>query len=538
MVKRYLRGLFLMLLFSSSLGTPLSGQTGVLRYVTGGLSPGPPASVDDQLYLVSEDRYLYAFDYAGFRLWRRDIERRPIGPAVLGPDGTIYVARDARGVSAYNRRGVHLWDAEIPDITFPPTVTPRGLLIVARYDGWISVLSPSGRLLNSFRGPGPLGAEPLLSTYGYLALLGTDGGLTVVDGAGNRLWRSSFSRMPSTVAVAEEGGLALGFNDGRVLFFDGEGEVSGEWMAPAGIRDVRIGGQTAALTLANGVLWILDRATGLSREVRAPGASLSGVAVGEDWIASVSREGRFFLFSREGDLLREYQLPEQAGLGDPVLIAGGGVAAVGANWVVYLFPTEANGCAAPWGCLRGGPELPGRSNDPSSQDLVLPSAGGGSLERIYFEELLSSDDPGERRSGLDAVSKRLEEGRLGSIRVYLVPLLRRLALEAPGPGRSAEERRRAIALLGQIGTYEARGALTDLVAGVDLDTTRNSCRSPGRAWERPFRKGCPGSPPDPSTGPESPACRGRGRGRRPPRRVRRHGLLAGDRRHRHGNLGG
>jgi outer membrane protein assembly factor BamB len=469
MTRRHLRDTFLTLLFFSAAGMPLFGQTDVLRYVTGGLSPGPPASVDDELYVVSEDRYLYAFDYEGLRLWRADLRRRPIGPAVLGPDGTIYVARDNRGISAYNRRGDRLWDVEIPDITFPPTVSPRGLLVVSRNDGWISVLSPSGRLLNSFRGPGTLGAEPLLSTNGYLVLLGARGVLTVVDGAGNRLWGTSFSRVPSAVAVVEEGGLALGFDDGRLLFLDADGQVSGEWRAPAGIRDLRIGGTTVAVTLTNGVLWVLDRDNGRVWEAGPPGAFLSGVVIGERRIAAVSRGGRLFFYSPLGYLLREYQLPEKPGLGDPTILVGGGVAAVGSNWVVYLFPTDEAGCAAPWGCFRGGPGLPGRSNDPGSRDLVLPSAVGGSLERIYFERLLSSDDPEERRTGLDAVASRLEEGRLGSIRVYIVPLLRSLALEARGPGRSAGERRRAIGILAQIGTYEATGALSDLVAGVEVD---------------------------------------------------------------------
>lgn len=458
-----------MLLFFSCLRLPLFGQPDLLRYVTGGLSPGPPASVDDQLYVVSEDRFLYAFDYAGVRLWRRDLERRPVGPAVLGPDGTIYVAREDRGISAYNRRGLRLWDADLPDVSFPPTVTPRGLLVVAQAGGRISILSPSGRLLNSFRVPWDLGAQPLLSTGGYLVLPGADGGLTLVDGSGNRLWQTSFPRVPSAVALLEKGGLAVGFDDGRMLFLDGDGGVSGEWRAPAGIRDLRIGGTTVALILTNGALWVLDRESGRVWDARPSGELLSGVAVGEGWIASVSQGGRVFFFSPLGDLLREYRLPEEARLADPTILAGGGVAAVGSNWVVYLFRTEESGCATPWGCLRGGPELPGRSNDPSSRDLVLSFEGGGSLERIYFERLLSSDNPEDRQTGLEAVASRLEEGRLGSIRVYIVPLLRSLVLEARGPGRSTEERRRAIGLLGQIGTYEATGALSDLATGVEAD---------------------------------------------------------------------
>ncbi len=469
MAKRHLRYAFLTLLFFSAAGVPLFGQTGVLRYVTGGLSPGPPASVDDELYVVSEDRYLYAFDYDGLRLWRADLRRRPIGPAVLGPDGTIYVARDNRGISAYNRRGDPLWDAAIRDITSPPTVTPRGLLVVSRNGGRISVLSPSGRLLNSFRGPGTFGAEPLLSSDGYLVLRGSGGDLSIVDGAGNLVRQTSFSRAPSAVAVIEEGGLALGFDDGRLLFLDADGQLSGEWRAPAGIRDLRIGGTTVAVILTDGVLWVLDREDGRVWQAKPPDAFLSGVAVGEQLIAAVSQGGHLFYYSPVGDLLREYQLPEKPGLGDPTILAGGGVAAVGSNWVVYLFSTDEESCAAPWGCYRGGPELPGRSNDPGARDLFLPSGVEGSLERIYFERLLLSDDPEERRTGLDAVASRLEEGRLGSIRVYIVPLLRSLALETRGLGRSAEERRRAIGILGRIGTYEATGALSDLVTGVEVD---------------------------------------------------------------------
>lgn len=488
MVKRYLPAAFLSLVYVFVLSVPLPAQSDVVRFVTGGLSPGPPASVADQLYFVSEDRYLYAFDYAGLRLWRRDLERRPLGPAVLGPDGTVYVPRDDRGLSAYNRRGLHLWDLEIPDIAFPPTVTPRGLLVVPRLEGWISVFSPSGRLLNSFRGPESLEAPPVLSTNGYLVLLGAGGSLSLVDGAGNRLWRAPLSRVPSAVAVIEGGGLALGFDDGRLLFFDAAGSISGEWAAPAGIRDLRIGGATVALTLADGVLWVLDRVKGTVWESRPPGEFISGVAVGERRIASVSRGGHVFLFSPDGDLLREYRLTEKAELDDPTILAGGGVAAVGSNWVVYLFLTEEDSCAAPWGCLRGAADLPARSAAPNARDLVLPSGGGSSLERIYFEKLFSSENPEERRAGLDAVTSRLEEGRLGSIRVYIVPLLRRLALEARGPGRSTEERRRAIGLLGQIGTYEATGALSDLVTGVEIDLLQNVAEALGGLGSDPTER--------------------------------------------------
>ncbi len=468
MVKRHLPVATVILATAILLGAPAYAFPDVLRYVTGGLSPGPPASTEERLYLVSEDRYLYAFDYEGERLWRQDLRRRPLGPGVLGPDGTIYVSRDGRGVSAYNRRGIRLWDADIPDVAFPPTVTPRGLLVVPRAEGWISVYSPSGRLLNSFRGPGTLATEPLLLSNGYLLLLGADGVVSAVDGAGNRLWQTSLPAVPGGVAAGEEGAVVLGLDDGRVLHLDPEGRVFAGWRATAGVRQLRVGGATIAATLDTGRLWVLNREDGRLWEAQPPGEFLSGVAIGEDWIVSVSHSGNLYLFSPDGALIGEYRLPEKAELTDPTILAGGGVAAIGSNWVVYLFSALGGGCLEPWGCIRGGESLAGRSVEEGARDLVLPpGSGGGSLERIYFEKLLSSPSSEERSTGLDEVSRRLEEGRLGSARVYVVPLLRRIALQRRAPGLSPEDQRRAIRLLGQIGTYEASGALSDLASGAE-----------------------------------------------------------------------
>ena len=471
MVKRHLSVATFVLVFSAFfLGAAAELYPDVLRYVTGGLSPGPPASTEELLYLVSEDRYLYAFAYNGERLWRRDLRRRPLGPAILGPDGTIYVSRDGRGVSAYNRRGIRLWDADISDVTLPPTVTPRGLLVVPRVEGTISVYSPSGRLLNSFRGPGTLVAEPVLLSNGYLLLLGEDGVVSAVDGAGNRLWQLSLRRVPVSVAAGEGGSVVLGLDDGRILILGPEGRVAAEWQATAGVRQVRSGGTTIAATLADGRLWVLDREDDRVWVAGPPGEFLTGVTLTEDWIASVSQGGKLYLFSPEGALIREYRLPEKAELSEPTVLAGGGVAAVGSNWVVYLFSAPEGGCRAPWGCYRGGQSLAGRSASEDARDLVLPrGTGGGSLERIYFERLLSSADPEERGKGLDEVRRRLEEGRLGSLRVYVVPLLRGIALRRRAPGLSPEDQRQAVRLLGQIGTYEASGALSDLAAGAGPD---------------------------------------------------------------------
>ena len=462
----WLRSWMLFLLLAVAVSHP--GYPEVLRLVTGGLSPGPPASDGDRLYLLSEDRYIYAFTYAGVRLWRSDTRRLPRGPAVVGPDGTIYVPRDSRGISAYNRRGARLWDLDIPDVGGSPTVSPRGLLVVPHLEGRISVFSPSGRLLNSFVGPGPLLAAPILTGSGYLALLDAEGRLTAVDGAGNRLWERRFSGTPTAVAAGRSGGVVLGLSNGSVIMIDDAGETRRRVRAPGALRNLRVGPSLVAGLLADGRIWVWNEEADRSWVAAPPGERTTGIALSQEVVAGVTHRGGLYLFSTGGALLRQSHLPESAPLSDPVFLPGGGVAAVGENWVVYLFSTDGTECAPPWGCLRGGSLLAGRSGGEGGADLLLPAPrGDGSLEQIYFQELLTSREPEERRRGLETAGDRLEAGRLGASRRYLIPLIAGVAGDQRRPGNSPEERLEAINLLAAIGTYEATAALAGLARRIE-----------------------------------------------------------------------
>lgn len=462
----WLRSFLILLILST--GLPQVGFSDVTRFVTGGLSPGPPASGGNRIYILSEDRYLYAFALSGVRLWRRDIGRLPRGPAVVGPDGTVYVTRDARGISAYNRRGTRLWDVDIPDIGGSPTVSPRGLLVVPHREGRISVFSPSGRLLNSFEGPGPLLAPPILTGGGYLALLDAQGRLTAMDGAGNRLWERRFSSPGTTAAAGSSGSVVLALSDGRVLEIDATGERRDGVRAPGALRQLRVGGSLLAGVLADGRIWVRNREIDRSWVAAPPEERITGIALSPEVVAAVTQRGGLYLFSQEGALLRQSHLPESAPLSDPVLLPEGGVAAVGANWVVYLFPTENAECAEPWGCPRGGSVLAGRRGGEGGSDLLLPEPrGDGNLERIYFEELLTSPDADERRRGLAAAGERLSDGRLGASRRFLIPLIAEVAGNPRRPGITSEERMEAISLLSAIGTYEAAGALAGLAGRIE-----------------------------------------------------------------------
>ncbi len=459
----------------------------VVRYVTGGLSPGPAAGDGRRLYVASEDRYLYAFAFDGTRLWRSDLRRKPLGPPVVGPDNTVHVPVEGLGVAAYNRTGSLLWRLSVPDIRPPLTISRRGLLIVPRGGGRISVFSPVGAPLLTFDTSAETTLGPLLPGSGKI-IVAAGRRLAAYDGAGAEAWKRTLSSRISALAAADQGGVFAGLADGSVVQVTAGGDIESRWTLSSGVRELgsRSGASLVAL-LQSGVIWCLDRSEQRAWEARPPGTRFDGVVAATEWVAAVSENGAAYVFGYGGELRLESRLPEVVSLSYPSIVANTGLSAVGSNWTVYLFDVPVGRCAVPWGCQRGGVGLSGRPEGlEAATDFRLTDGNSdGSLDRIYLTRLLTSDRPDEREEALAVIEERLDEGRLGASTVYAVPLLASLA-RGDDNRIAVEQRIEATGLLSRIGTYEAAAALRIAAAtSSDEAVARGAAEALGRLGSDP-----------------------------------------------------
>ncbi len=112
-------------------------------------------AADGTIYAATQHA-LHAISPAGTEKWTAPIQlpgEEPPSPA-LGPDGAVYV-KSGKALVAFDPGGAPLWHVDFPEgVLSSPTVTADGTIYVARGDGGLAVLSPTGSVQTT------VGAEP------------------------------------------------------------------------------------------------------------------------------------------------------------------------------------------------------------------------------------------------------------------------------------------------------------------------------------------------------------------------------------------
>lgn len=295
--------LILLLLVGAS---GLSGQdqdaTFLWRYSTGGKIRGRPAVTESgTVYVVSEDRHLYAFDeFTGTPIWRSYLKDRvwgglsigidgtiyaslkkgdllainpfggvawryeadgiPVGDPAVGGDGTLYYTLDTGELHAIAHNGIARWSVVLKaQPTTGPAVGRSGDIYVGCVNRQVYAYRPWGEeSWNAVLAGNP--TEPAIAA-GKLLVYGTDyGSLVVISESGRILWDVVFSA-PVLAPVSNDENIYAATRDGQVISTTLDGQI--RWKADLATHikssvALTAGGEFLAISSGNQLLRVRD----------------------------------------------------------------------------------------------------------------------------------------------------------------------------------------------------------------------------------------------------------------------------------------
>jgi hypothetical protein len=255
------------------------------RFVTGGTIPGSPtfALGSGLVYAAADDRYLYAIGNGGELQWRHDLERRPTGPAVVGPLDTVYVPLSGGTVVGVAPSGNRVFTARAGadagetggrteasreprkgaaqrsdpgrksgsgrrsgSVRKPAAVTglsvdPEGIVYVAHSGGLVAAYAPSGTLLwrSRLTASAALSAGPVVGHPQGLILGDAAGGVTMLSGSGKRRFRRALAEGVAELAVSDAGTIFAASRAGTVTCFGLAGQRGGSLELDEGVAEIR-----------------------------------------------------------------------------------------------------------------------------------------------------------------------------------------------------------------------------------------------------------------------------------------------------------
>lgn len=264
----------------------IDAATGVVEwtFVTGSLIFSSPAVAQDgRIFFGGADGFVYALSPDGFALWEVYIEGEVDASLAVGPNGDLYAATSEGSVVCLDdESGDELWAFQVP---VEPGAEDRDVIIISSclIDGEGSLFvgcnnyflyaidTTDGSLRWKYETVGEIEASPTLGIEGNVLVSSRDGYLYSISRTGELDWRtdigsnfytsavvdeigriyvSSFiddtlsylnllspdgtilQRVPftgiidSSVAIAPEGRMYLGNNDGNLYAFSNEGRLS------------------------------------------------------------------------------------------------------------------------------------------------------------------------------------------------------------------------------------------------------------------------------------------------------------------------
>jgi outer membrane protein assembly factor BamB len=451
------------------------------RFVTGGRVLTKPAlSGRGTIYIVSEDRHLYALAADGTQRWRLHLGRRPsAGPVVasdgtilvgtetgqlvavrpngrpqfrfdagaaepmaegsacltpaLGRDGSIYLPVRAGVVFCLDYRGRLRWRYRTrSELTGSPAVGPDGTVLVGTADRRLLALDPLGRLLWELELPGPVGA----------AAIGPDGtayvgaaGLHAVGPTGVLRWSYPLAAATADPVIGPGDRVVVGAANGRLYAFGSDGRRVWELALRVPVRRAAVAGEDAA------------------------------VYVGTDsqTLYAVSPGGRPL-----------WRFEAKQAVGYPALAVGGTLIMGAEDWIVYALGSDSGGPApTAWPELYHDGQNTGRAGAPADLDgpaamalRELARSGSAELQQVALRDI-QAHLRGERYLGIGLAG--LEE-ILGLLAAG--GILSREVQHGAGPPVSWPIRREACRLLGVLGSDGSSALLLQLLVAAEEPAVR------------------------------------------------------------------
>ncbi len=457
------------------------------RFITGGrVRSAPAVGQNGVIYVIAEDRYLYALNPDGKRLWRLYLEKRVSDCFSVGYDGSIYVGLKTGIILAINPYGKTIWQFDTKaEIKYAPALFRDGTVLFTTQNGDLFALSHTGLLRWKKSLSLPPADSPVTDVDGtiYVPLAGAE--LLALYPWGETKWRLSLIGEPDSPAISANGTVLVGTDAGLLYAVDTDGTVF--WRAlfdsPVLYSVLDKSGNIYG-TLADGRVFCISPEGKILWSVRLGKRISRSPALGQSGTIYVATDNNFlYALSPGGAVL--WSLPVKGELTHPVLSPQGMLYAGSSDWLVYAFQAEKSQQSA-WP-LYGHDSLHSGSSSRKKQSYDINKQYAGNPDFLYFKNLLLSNNPHLIEKGLTAAEERYRHSTIYSAKEYLFYLLGLVAgkniveyekgFHYPTAGYS-KIRERACRLYTLIGGFYSRNLLLRIMRDdrdISMKTTAVHC---------------------------------------------------------------
>jgi outer membrane protein assembly factor BamB len=446
------------------------------RFATGGqIRSRPAVAQDGTVYAIAEDSYLYALSPSGALAWKADLGWLPGDCLAVSPDGMIYAGLKNRDLVAFTPRGVVAWREHFNGLfVADPLIAPDGTVYIGVAPATLISLSESGRKQWSITLPGSLIGAPIMDGAGTIYLVASDRRLYSLTQWGEFRWSLPLLAQPTTTAIARDGTVLVGTEDGEVIAVNPNGDMLWSRAVNAPVTGVSVGvDEIVAATADGGLVGLSAAGQALWRESAGSRLDTSPLIRGSGLLA-FALDGTLLLLHQPVGVIERFNVGTA---GAAVLAQDGSVYLGGRDWVLYAFsrPAGTERITGPWPQAGHDEQHSGRTpfGPPGGIDAVL----NATPDYLYLESLAGSGNHEQTQLFLSEVRSRVDGGSLGKSTWYVVRILEQLA----GTGLIDPEYRNqkvindlpdvraaAASLLGAVGSAGSRWALIR-VANAETD---------------------------------------------------------------------
>jgi outer membrane protein assembly factor BamB len=427
-------------------GSAADAYAPVWRQATGGIILGPPMAQAESVVAVCDGGTLRCYGQDGNALWTYHARGRLAPHVTRSREGTSYICKSEGTLIAVNRAGRELWRLFLG--------SPLSGPVVSGWDGRIFV--PYGENLACYTAAGyrlwrrvldhPIAIAPMADLQGGLVMVLDNGELLSVDPFGTVSSRR-LSAVPACIGPAEGGVIAFHKN-GTLEWAGGPGRTLPS--LPGSPRAALCRGDKAAVTLNSGKTLLLSLSEGRTLwtgDTHLGGEEDTAMLYDDRGIYVLSKSGATG-FTEDGRRLWVLRLRGAAAI--PAFTGEGYLYSGGDDWILYAYRLEDRG--PPEKRSLYGPRPLGNygtGNPPPSPWADYP---------LRFGE----DDLQAR---LGEIAGAVEGGEIGdrekAFTAYLMETGGKTQ-DAQGTGPQVRERKRALELLGYMGSRETIPFLADL----------------------------------------------------------------------------
>jgi len=268
----------------------------------------PAISIDNHIYIGSEEGYLNAFEFdVNFRKQWDFSTNGSIysSPAICSHDN-IYFGSDDHNLYAIYNNGTEKWSFETDGkVRSSPVIDDLGNIYFGSFDGNVYAVNSDGEEIWSFATGGEVHSSPAIGGDGTIYIGSRDNYIYAIDPHGEEIWSfETGGNVDSSPAVDEEGNIYVGSEDDSLYAIDPDGNI--KWMVSTGgfVHSSPTIGKNEYIYVGShdGYMYAVNRTEGDVEWIFGTGSTISSShAVGYDGIIYFGdQEGNFFALYEDG----------------------------------------------------------------------------------------------------------------------------------------------------------------------------------------------------------------------------------------------